>query len=157
MLALLLAAVGPITGCQTDSETTHSLVKARQEEWTRQIRAVGADELALRQRHAALPSVTGGPAGRMGTVQGAGAAVETRGIALRLHAEALLAGARQSLSGLELQVKQMVERIEAAAAGDPRKAEALLEGEQARLREVLRMLHEQLGTAEQEIRTLQKG
>jgi hypothetical protein len=152
VVLLLVAAAGAVVGggCQTEAEATRALARARQDEWTRQMKALGTQEAALRERFGRLPALA------------ADAQARGRARAGRLRAEALLAGSRQSLADLEISVRQAAGRIEAAAAVEGRGqgreggegASAVLEREHERVQGVLKMLGEQLGSAEQEIARL---
>jgi hypothetical protein len=138
MAIFFSATLAGAGGCQSDEDAVRAQARARGEEWARQAQALAGLEEALRERIVRAPGVA--------------ANADDRTRLARLRAEALAGGSRQSLADLRRTIEQAGARIEAAVRADgPAAAGEALEREHARMLEVMRMLREQLGSAEQEL------
>jgi hypothetical protein len=137
LVALLVVASFLVSGCQTEAEATRAMVRARQDGWTRQVKALSAQEAGLRERLGRLPAPKlDAPAERL---------------APRLRAEGMLGASQQSLADLQISIRQAAGRIEAAAGQGTEGQAAVLDRESARVERILAMLSEQLASTEKDI------
>jgi len=118
LAAALATAIVPAVGagCERSAEASRALVAARQASWTRQLARIKAEHVGLKERFGreiTSPVGTTNPSA--------------------LRARATLDGLGQSIADVEIQMRQVGGRVEAAIARGGDEAEKALDDESARM------------------------
>jgi hypothetical protein len=140
---LVLLGVVALSACERDPEATRALLRAQQQEWAR-------DLGALRQREGELRS-------RLATLSVARKSAPEIMQAADLRVAPLLNGTRQALTDVEGQARGATGRLEPALRRGGQTALDALDGERTQLGGYLRMMREQLDTADRALGALERG
>lgn len=135
-LALAIAA------CERDPEATRALLKQQQQQWQRDIATLRQRETDLRSRLARVSAARPAVAGELPPE--------------RVRVEPLLNGTRQSLSTVAIQAEQASVRLDPLLRQGGEAAGQAVDAEGSRITGYVRMMREQLDTADRELAALER-